>query len=38
MKARTKLIYAGLLALLCASPAVALAAKCGGTNINNTVT
>ena len=38
MKACGKLLCAGLLALLCASPAVSLAAKCGGTNINNTVT
>lgn len=38
MKQRGKLIYAGLVALLCAGPAVALAAKCGGTNINNSVT
>lgn len=32
------IICAGLLAIFCAAPAVALGAKCAGTNINNTVT
>jgi hypothetical protein len=38
MNARKRIFYTGLLAIFCASPAVSLAAKCGGTNINNTVT
>ena len=33
----TKLICAVLMAAVCASPAVSLAAKCSGTNINNLV-
>jgi len=38
MNARKRIIYTGLLAIFCASPAVSFGAKCGGTNINNTVT
>ena len=38
MNARKRIIYTGPLAIFCASPAVSFGAKCGGTNINNTVT
>lgn len=38
MNAIAKLVYTASLAGLCAYPAVTLAAKCAGTNINNTVT
>jgi hypothetical protein len=38
MSTQRTFFYIALLALLCVSPAVGLAAKCAGTNINNTVT
>jgi hypothetical protein len=38
MSTQRKSFYIALLALVCVSPAVGLAAKCAGTNINNTVT